>query len=519
MHSQLIGFFLNFAGPIAFLGLLLWVNSLRKAVPLSWKEEWPLSLLSLAGAGVFFFSCSVDFKVLSDETNLLSVANMLTLFGKASNTELGTSYYHLYHALNLAIPTRPVLFPVLTSIVQHVVGVKHWAPFVVNFALTALLFRLSLSWARRTFGGALHPVVLTFLALLMSPVLAITATSAGYDLCSLVIAFTLFLLLARYNASRDGATLEAIGYGLVCFASVRYESIAAIPLMFAALCLFEGKAWLKRVPLSSFVFAFVLIVPLFVQRYLTWGNFENPPGVKAFSFDHLMNHLPVFIHSFFLDPAGPYPILLHWLGVAGIVLSLKKLREFDWLVLSYSSFLLCLLLSHHFGFANHPTQVRLFLPLTFALGLCAIYALTRLERFSEPKAILAIFLLLFLHHHQYAVGDPLSTQLTMTREVRHLRTYLAKEDHQDDLFVYDRPGQLTALGFSAVSWTYWEEHRAELLAGLRNRLYQRILTIDRPRYNGKPEDAPLIREGYRLTPLLEHQLSPEERLRVSRVDW
>ncbi len=96
--------------------------------------------------------------------------------------------------------------------------------------------------------------------------------------------------------------------------------------------------------------------------------------------------------------------------------------------------------------------------------------------------------------------DPLSSQLTITREVRHLRVYLAKEDHQDDLFVYDRPGQLTALGFSAVSWPYFQDHKAELLQGLRQRLYQRIIAIDRVRYNSKPEDAPLIRDGYRLAP-------------------
>jgi hypothetical protein len=376
---------------------------------------------------------------------------------------------------------------------------------------------MSLAWARRALSPNQHPLIICVLALLMSPILAIVSTSAGYDLCSLVIAFALYLLLQRYNEKRDAGTLEAIFYGLVCFASVRYESIAAVPLVIAGLILFEGLAWTKKVSLQTLVFCSLLMLPLFVQRYLTWGNFENPPGVAPFSFGHLLNHLPVFLRSFFLDTQGPYPILLHWLGLVGLVLAMRKLREFTWIPLAYALFLLTLLLAHHFGFANHPTQVRLFLPLSFGLGLCGLYCLRQLEAWGEPRAMLAIFLLLFLHHHQYSVSDPLSTQLTMTREVRHLRAYIASESHQDDLFVYDRPGQLFALGNSAVSWGYFEQHRDELLAALKAKLYQKILAIDRPRYDGKG-NQPLVGLGYKLLPLYEQQISPEEKIRVSTVE-
>ncbi|MGE3262144.1 MAG: hypothetical protein AB7K68_10220 [Bacteriovoracia bacterium] len=519
MNMRLIGFFLDFSGPIALLGLLLWLRSLKDIIEWpNFRGEWPLAALALLSSAIIFLSVSVDFKVLSDETNLLSVANMLTLFGKASNTELVTHYYHLPHALNFAMPTRPVLFPVLISLVQHAVGVHHWAPFVVNFALTFVLFWLTLHWARRMLSASLSPVLVSTLALLMSPVLAIVATSAGYDLCSLVFAFALFLLLGRYNEKRDARTLQAIFYGMVCFASVRYESIAAFPLLVLGLVLFERLAWIKKVSAPVLGFVALLLLPLVLQRYLTWGNFENPPGVPAFSLSHLWHHLPVFLRTFFLDPSGPYPILLHWLGMGGLLLSLRTLREYGWLPLCYGLFLVCLLLAHHFGFADHPTQARLFLPLSFALGLCGLYCLSRLEKWSDPRAILAIFLLLFVHHHQYAVSDPLSTQLTMTREMRHIRVFLAKDDHRDDLIVYDRPGQLSALGFSAVSWTYFNEHRAELLLGLKNRLYQKVIAIDRVRYDTLPGKEFVSGEGYRLNALREHQLSPDERLRLSQME-
>lgn len=518
MNSFLIGTFLNFAGPVALLGFVLWLYSLRGIVKFS-RSDWLIPLLSLAGAGIFFGSTAIDFKVLSDETNLLSVANMLTRFGKASNTEMGVTYYHLFHAINLAVPTRPVLFPVFISLVQFVVGVKQWTPFVVNFLFTVALFWLTLDWARARLKAKIGPLGLSFLALLMSPILAIVATSAGYDLCSVFFGFACFRLLQRYEEKGDSETLQALLLGLVCYATVRYESIAALPIFVAALFFFEGISWLKKIPLSTAAVLCVMLALLVIQRLLGWGNFENPPGVAPFSFGHFVDHWPSFGQSFFLDGRGPYPILLHWLGVMGIVLGVKQFGRYGWVAAAYLVFLFLLLLCHHFGFANHPTQARLFLPLSFALSLSALYALSRMEEWGDPRSFLAIFFLLFVHHHQYAVHDPLMTELTMTREMRHLRTFLAEEPHAEDLFIYDRPGQLTAIGFSSVSWDYFEAHKAELMLNLRNHLYQKIIVIERVPYGGDPEKFGLIRAGYRLSPLRENQLTGTERLRLSRVDW
>ena len=53
------------------------------------------------------------------------------------------------------------------------------------------------------------------LVLLMSPILSISATSAGYDLLSLTVGFICFLLLFEYEARQDSATLECLLFGLV----------------------------------------------------------------------------------------------------------------------------------------------------------------------------------------------------------------------------------------------------------------------------------------------------------------
>lgn len=515
MNSILITIFLNFAGPVTLIAFLLWAQSIWAVVASHPnKKEWLLPAgLAFAGAAIAFLSTDVHFKVLSDETNLLSVANMLAVFGKASNTESWVYYYHSYHALDVSVPSRPILFPVLTALVHGVLGLRPWSPFVVNFGCLFGLLFLAIQWGKKQVPQ--KGQILTWLAVMMSPVLLIVSTSAGFDLCSLFFGFLAFLLLGRYLERKEGAVLRALFLTLVCFASVRYESIVLIPLCAAWLWLQDRK----NPPWDLYATVALLVVPLFIQRYVTWGSFENPTDVPPFSLKHAWNHLPAFLKAFFIDGRGPYPILLHWLGVGGLVLFLRRPQWPRLLPLLYGAFLLVLLLSHHFGFADHPTQARLFLPLSFGLTLLGVYFLGQISAFIDYRALIGVFVVLFFHHHQYSLSDPLTTQLTMTREVRHLQDFLKEEGKMGDLHVYDRPGQITALGRSAVSPNHFKENKNSLIDNLRNRLYDRILVIEKVRYNGSADESSLIRDGYRLYPLREHQLSPDERLRISRLEW
>lgn len=512
--SLLVPAFLDFAGPVTLALVLLWAYSVWRLIGPRFnerKKEWGITaLFALAGTAIAFLSTSVEFKVLSDETNLLSVANMLALFGKASNTEMWTYYYHTFHAIIISVPSRPILFPVLTAMVHALIGMREWSPFVVNFFCLAGLFFLFLHWARKVLPA--YPRWIALFCLLMNPVLLIVATSAGFDLCSTFFALLSCVLLQKYLEEKSEASLDALVYTVICFASVRYESILALPLLFVGLWWESGR---KLLPWRYYGIAGFFVLPLLAQRILTWGSFENPPGVEPFSPSHFVDHFVPFAQAFFLDMNGPYPVLLHWLGLGGLFYLCRKPRLGALMPLAYGVFLFVLLLSHHFGFAGHPTQARLFLPLTLGLTALAVYFVAELKAASAP--LLGVLVVLFAHHHQYTMHDPLSTQLTMTREVRLLRDYLGAEGKRDDLYVYDRPGQLMALGISAISWDHFKQNKAEYLANLGNKLYGRIIMIERVKYAEPVEEFALERDGFSLLPLREHQLSPSDRLRLASV--
>jgi len=494
--------FLHFAAPITFLAFLFFLYSLLPFVQqrLRDKELWFKVGLSFFASLFVFSSMEVGFKVLSDETNLLSVANMISQFGMASNTEQWIYYYHTYHPLDFSVPTRPIFFPVLTALVHFFNGMQWWSPFAVNFLAFWGLGFLSLSLVSRDRFFSW----LSLLSLLMSPVLLIVSTSGGFDLVSLFFAVCVFTFWRKWTQEESDSNLFALLASIFCFSSVRYESIVLLPLFLVlhprALSQF-GWRW---IPCGIF------LVPLVIQRVLTWGSFENPAGVPAFSVAHLVDHLPDFAKSFFWNTKGPYPVVLHWLGLLGLVLILKDWKK-NLFPLSYLSFLLILLLSHHFGYAGHPTQVRLFLPISLALTLLGLVAV-RKWKLASP-ALVVVYAILTFHHASFAISDPLSTQLTMTREVRHIRDFL-KSSHSNELYVYDRPGQLSALGFSAISWHNFLENKEKYVSDVDRGLYQNLYFIDRPTYGTARPPV----DNLKSITLREHQLSPEEKLRISKYE-
>jgi hypothetical protein len=514
MINSLIWMFLHFAGPITLimllcLGYLLW-QSFRQELREN-KKEWTLSLAWGLGLSVLTFtSTGVFFKVLSDETNLLSVANMLIQFGQASNTEQWVNYYHTYKALDVSVPTRPILFPLLTALVHGMNGMREWSPFAVNFILLVSFFTLSLQWAVRRSMARWQLAV----PLAMCSVLLINATSGGYDLCSLFFLALMLALFHRFWREPRDDRMWVLWFATLCFASVRYESAVILAPMGLLL-------WWKqrRFPLLPGLVGLFFVSPLVLQRVITWGAFENPPGVPAFSLSHLWNHLPVFLNAFFVDPEGPYPIVIHWLGIGGLVLAFRRREPSFFLAAGYGLFLLCLLLSHHFGLAHHPTQARLFMPLSVALVFLGVWFLREIHSWVDLRGLALVWAVMFFHHHRYTVSDPLMSQLTMTREMRHIQDFRGVAKIPGTLFVYDRPGQLAALGESSISVNEFYLKKEMYLAHLRNRLYSRIILVERVDRTKPPEVYSLVREGFRLMPLAEHELTPEERLRISRLDW
>ena len=132
--------------------------------------------------------------------------------------------------------------------------------------------------------------------------------------------------------------------------------------------------------------------------------------------------------------------------------------------------------------------------------------------------MLGVMALLTFHHFQYSLHDPLSTQLTMTREVRHLYDFLKANPDKGDLFVYDRPGIITAQGRSAISYNELQAKGGLYLAQGRAKLYQRVIVVHSHLFHPKEGEFDIFRPTQKLTLLQENQITPDGWLKIYRAE-
>ena len=525
LRPPLETFFLNFGAPITFLAFCLWIYSLRifkdtfKTLVRE-KQTILIGILAIFAASVTFLTNTVGYKVLSDETNLLSVGNMLTLFEKASNTTSWLFYFGAFHPIDINIPTRPLLFPILISIVQRLVGFREFSPFIVNYISLVIFYFLSLVWGMRKKQEG-NPFALVLL-LFMNPILAIYSTCAGYDLVSLTVGFAFFLQAISYFENKEDDKLRSLILAGICFGYVRYESSFVLFLLAWYLVFEVGiVAAIKKIGLGHLTLFCFLLAPSLLQRVLTFGQFENPPGVPPFSPHHFVAHFPSFLKSFFLDFNGPYPVVLHWLGVAGVLFAaIDKIfiqSRASRMTGEYMVFLFILLLSHHFGFADHPTQARLFLPLTIALSLMALSPLEFLSGYVGRVPVFLFLLLLTFHHQSFAQLDDFATRLTEMNLMAHERRYLARFGSRDNLYVYDRPGKLSAFGYSVISWYEFQNRRKTYEDNLRMGLFQKIILLRHECPDPDNEIELKVMQEIKGNIVAKYEISPEQFLKIIEI--
>ena len=115
------------------------VERLREGDGRRWRRDAALSLgLCLALSAVVFLAVPSQFRVLADETNLLSKSLAMYRKGEFFNWVEGYFLMDDFFPVLQAVPHRPGLFPFLTYLVHAISGYSVKAPFVVNFfVLTA----------------------------------------------------------------------------------------------------------------------------------------------------------------------------------------------------------------------------------------------------------------------------------------------------------------------------------------------------------------------------------------------
>lgn len=477
-----------------------------------------------------FVSIPPKYRVLSDETNLLSVSQSMTYRRDILNVTQSKFYYGNFNVIQGDLPTRPLLFPFFTSIVHTLTGYRYQNVFVLNFLVLFALLTMTFLVIESNLGRL--SAFAACLLLLSIPTLTLSASSGGFDVCSLFFFGLSFVLLYRFLTKPTTENFGMLLIQLILLAQIRYESIAYVALIMGSLLVLR-KIKPEMITGNTALFAAspFFLIPMLLQRKLTPNTFENPPGVPPFSIDHFTKHFKILVENMIkFSPDFPYPSYLNWVSVLLILVLLvmvaPKIKKhlnnnqiiFSGLLISCVGLGLTIVLFHHFGVFPHPTQARLFLIFLVFLAMMPVVFRYFYPNIFTEKRLFAIAAVSFALYHPVATQGRFTNSLTIIRETEDIYRFLNKLNDPKIMIIAERPGQFTVANFGAVGFGFANANKGSLLNDLSRSLFSEIWVLQKYSFDsGKPLKDQELAPEFVLEPAEDIMVTATEFVRISKV--
>ncbi|HTL48829.1 MAG TPA: hypothetical protein VL688_12285 [Verrucomicrobiae bacterium] len=521
---------------ILALVVAAWASALKEcadAHPPDWRaflrEYGPGLAFCLTAAAFIFISVRPYFRILDDETCLLSVSKSMLAERSVANITQGKWLFYNLSEGDFNEPKRPFLFPFLTYLLHVLFGYRTVNPFVLNFLSLAGLFFTAFHLLKRNAGSAAG--VAGVLLIAAQPVVIQAATCAGFDLFTAFLVFAGMALVDAYFLKPSPAKLSLVWMHLILLSHARYEGV--LYLAVAAVLLFWMGALRFRSWNDSLVYALtpLMLLPVLLQRLYVETDLQNPAGVKPFSFAHFLHHNADFLKSLGrFDFALPYATPVNILGVVSGIILTTAFFEKRWpaaparrsaVVVSAAMFgAYWTVMNAHFGeFLRLEDGSRVMALMAIVLAFLAALLLGRLAVFRQrPALLVALSLSVFILYHRFSVENRFQNALNRPREYRIVMDFLGKQFPQSMMVVSNMPQLYPVQNYGAVNFDTANNNRAAFLKELKDGLYHHIFVIQEIDYaTGQAIHDTALDPGYPLEPVYETQREPGILLRISKV--
>ncbi len=471
------------------------------------------------------------FRVLDDETSLLSVSNSLAREHRARGvTQAKYSLGRDYVVLEQYAPKRPLLFPFLVHITHLIRGQRWQNGFLLNavllyacLALVYLVLRYQLdNW------GAIAGVLL----ILTNPVFIISARSSGFDFLSTFIFLVSLVGVYIFLRKPSSASFGFLWSTLLIFSHIRYENIYlfALAVTFVVILKRCDRRFI-RTNAQLLAWTPMLLLPYIWQIYLSRSFFGDGVVSRAFGFDYLLVNTKRFVISqgdlssvfdtALSDFALPVAVIL---GAWILYLRFRRCLHFDndvnrqffIFALIASGIHLLILLSFYFGDITLTYMQRIYLPVFSLLVFSPLLMPWLFGPWVNTRRLFfaaAVLFILYLPVSLY----PQRTGL-LYPDLEYQIEFLGSFNPRTTLIVTARPVRLNALGFGAINFDYANQNKETLINDMRTHSFSDVLTFQRvSNHTNVVDNREQLDSEFFLEPVATFRTAPDQQIRVSRV--
>lgn len=498
---------------------------------------------SLAAAfimmSLIFHISPPEFKILADETNLVSVSMAMHQTKTASMPIQGFAIEYFPFDYEQTIDARPLLFPFLVSLCHGLLGYSPYNGMIVNFICgVGILFfmsvLISLVFSSRLIGFA------AMLIMASCPIFVFWVTSSGFETTNLffisIVLLTLFLFL-RYQ---DVEHAELVLFSSVLLANCRYESfIFVFTLILLSPYLLKTELLKKyRFPVFFIPLAFL---PLIWQRQITFLDslVRGDKGLQApeivFGVKNFINNFSsnVFVITglnadfgflpliFIFSASGIYLILKRYTFQSGTISTTNK--AFGTYVFASAILLFTVYTSFYWGRFTTDIDNRLAMSLLPFIILAAAYCLSVfLHHRRRFASFLTIFLLFIQMLYYWPVGaeNHLLNQNAPYYANKRITHYLYKHHDMKKekiLLISDRPNFFIIHGLGSIGFQMANQN-LEKLRYFKNIYYDDIIVLQKCNpITGAVKLDNQLSGDFQLLELKRINVSPDYYLRISRL--
>ncbi|MDA3898315.1 MAG: glycosyltransferase family 39 protein [Desulfobacteraceae bacterium] len=502
------------------------------------KNHAPALLLAIFLMALIFHISPPKFKILADETNLVSVSMAMHQNKTVSMPLQGLAVEYYPFDYDQTVGSRPLLYPFIISLFHALLGYSPYNGMMVNFfSGIGILFLLYLLFFHMF---SIYYGIIAMIIMASFPIFVFWVTSSGFETINLFFIMAVLLTLFLFLKHKDVKFAELVLISLVLLSNCRYESIIFFFSLIILVPCFLNREIIEQYRFPTFCMP-LFFLPMAWQRQIIffYPYLKGDNGLETY--DHIFgmnNFLGTFSQNVFTLTGmnadfGFLPIIFI-AAVAGIYLAGKKLllnphtinptsKAFG-LYISLSGMLLFGIYSS-FIWGNFTMDVanRMAMSMLPFIIIPAAYCIYRIfhYKFSSAKKLL-IFLLLVQMLYYWPVA---AAQRIIERNAscylneRVIRYLYNNHDMKNEklLIISDRPNFFIIHGIGSIGFRQAVLQRKKIYY-LTNVYYDQILVLQKCNpYTNELISDNLLDDGFRLQKIARINVSPEYYIRISEA--